>query len=70
MALPEIVVPAIAQVSTPTLVCAAGYSLWATVRSVIVLVASAVAMRTADDKRRDACVVLVDKLTRRTGRRQ
>ncbi len=67
MALPEFITPVVAYVGTPALAYMAARSLWHVARSVVVMVASFVAIKTDDDKRRTACLVLVDKLTRRSG---
>lgn len=65
MSLPEIVVPVTAVVGTPALAYVAARSLMHAARAVVLLVASVVAMRTGDDKRRAACLSIVDKITRR-----
>jgi hypothetical protein len=66
MALPEFVPPVIAYVGTPALAYIAARSLWHVALAVVVMVASFVVMKTDDDKRRTACLTLVDKVTRRS----
>lgn len=68
MALPEFVTPVVAVVGTPALAYAAARSLWHVARALVVLVASFVAIKTDDDKRRAACLALVDKMTRSSTR--
>ena len=68
MALPEFVKPAIAVVGTPALAYAAARSLWHVARALVVMVASFVAIKTSDDDRRKACLELVDKVMRSSGR--
>jgi hypothetical protein len=66
MALPELVPPVLAYVGTPALAYTMTRSLWHVALSVVMMAASLVAMRTDDDKRRAACLTLVDKVTRRS----
>jgi hypothetical protein len=68
MALPEFVVPVTAVVGTPALAYAAARSFWHIARALVVLVASVAAIRTDDDKRRTACLAIVDKVTRSSDR--
>jgi hypothetical protein len=68
MALPEFVTPVVAYVGTPALAYTAARSLWHVARALAVMVASFVAIKTDDDKRRATCLALVDKVTRSSGR--
>ena len=67
MALPEYVTPVVAYVGTPALAYAGARSLWHVARALVVTVASFVAIKTSDDKRRDTCLTLVEKMTRASG---
>jgi len=67
MSLPHNVAPVLTVVGTPALAYAAARSLWHATRAVVLMVASFVAMKTADDNRRDACLEIVDRLTCRSG---
>jgi len=68
MALPEFVTPVAAVAGTPALAYIAARSLRHVACALVVLVASFVAIKTDDDKRRRACLALVDKVTRSSGR--
>jgi hypothetical protein len=68
MALPEFVTPVFAYVGTPALAYVAARSFWHFARAIVVMVASFVAMKSDNDERRKACLALVDKVTRNSGR--
>ena len=68
MALPELVTPVVAYVGAPALAYAAARSMWHVARALVITMASFVAIKTDDDKRRNACLALVDKLTRQGSR--
>jgi hypothetical protein len=68
MALPELVTPVAAYVGTPALAYVAARSLRHFACALVVMVASFVAIKTDNDERRKACLALVDKVTRSSGR--
>jgi len=65
MALPEFVAPAVAVVGTPALAYVVARCMWLTVRALVVLVVSMIAIKTSDEDRRKACLAVLDKVTRK-----